>query len=208
MAAKPSVASKYARHDLKLPQEIPKSMIAEKLNKELNNLISDVNNTNKNINNKVDAISILICEKIIIAFHSMYNKYIDPNNAIFMINISSRNRDILNNLFAENNYNNDRSRSRSYSIDLIKRRFFHAKQAQQNSKMLTITHEINYFITENINCLESILFKWILSKMIFAMERSVREISGLMNDSFKRFKRKHRQQFYDLCKKIDQRSSL
>ena len=102
---------------LKLPEkhskDIPESMIGQQMRNKLSQLVpklnekeSDDNNDNNennenNENNKNN--NKLICDIIMESFRKLYFKYIDSNRAVFMINISSRNRYTLRNIFHLNN---------------------------------------------------------------------------------------------------------
>ena len=83
-----SKESKYARYHLLLPTEIAQSMIAERLNNELTEYFNKRNKMSiHNNTRKIDKISEIICNKLILSFESLYIKYIDSNKSTFEINI-------------------------------------------------------------------------------------------------------------------------
>ena len=73
-------------------QFIPESAISQQLFKSLNNI------------DMIDSQVSIVSNHIILAFRSIYHKYIDSYNATFMINISSRHRTQLRNLFDSDYY--------------------------------------------------------------------------------------------------------
>ena len=58
------------------------------------------------------------------------------------------------------------------------------------------------YINQNINIAEKELFKWLLRQLVFKFEPSIYEVSGLLNDSFSRFRKKYKDQYYQLCEKV------
>ena len=83
------------KYNLKLPKddEMPQSMIANMLNNSLKQHSHNRLQLN-NINNDDEQL-LIICETIIIAFRSIYYKYIDAANAMFMIKICGRKRNTV-----------------------------------------------------------------------------------------------------------------
>ena len=175
-----SKQSKLARFTLALPPtkteegEIPESIMCQTLRNNLNQ-IEDIREMKQENN-------VIICEKIILAFESLYNKYIDSQNAVFMINISSNNRNQLTHLFDKNYYKM-----------MIKR------QTTNERKIIGIAQQDNNkdmsFIKSMVksHCDDIDLIQTILREIIVATESSVLEIAALMNDSFTRFKIDNRQ---------------
>ena len=102
---------------------------------------------------------------VIVAFKSLYRKYIDANNAPFMINISSRQRRSLM-MSLDNQYysktmkrNNNSNNSDGSGIAMIDDEF------ENNNKSN----------------------KWLLTQVVEKMDITAKEITKLMNDSFLRF---------------------
>ena len=181
------------------------------------------NNNNYNEQNMktVDIISQTVCEKIIIAFRSMYRKYIDSYNATFMINISSRNRDKLMKLFDSDHYHTllrqERRASSMKSVASLNELLQFWKESLNESKKnynqnvdnkSQINHQLKQYIDDktkesmqdgNAIFFESELYYWILKKVMLAMEPSVFEISSLMSDSFTRFKNQQRELYQEIA---------
>ena len=160
---------------------IPHSQIASKLKLSL----SDENHMNQ-------------CNDIILAFQQLYRKYIDASNATFMINISSRNRNMLRDLYDSKYFTRNYSNSTSKSQSMVENSV-NINQSNLNSCCL-LNIQFNEYLNSisnsnsNINDdkdpddVKQLVYKWVLFQTISNMEPSVREISNLMNDSFNRFK--------------------
>ena len=101
--------------DIELPNDAPQSLIGKKMHDELVLQNSLYNDSNKNNGNGYDSdidsgdsqLELLSHQVDIIksAFVLLYNKYIDPRRALFMINLSYPVRHRLTALFAIDNYN-------------------------------------------------------------------------------------------------------
>ena len=212
-----------AKYDLKLPRndEMPQSMIANMLN---NSLKQDANDRLQ-LNNINDDELLIICETIIIAFRSIYYKYIDAANAMFMINISGRKRNAVYKLLDCRYYLQDQ---RKHSSSTNTNKNSNKKSIWQDILRLnTFTQHYNYSIVDSndksfINdqlqdyiqllkynksltkkeCFNKI-FEWLLSRLMTNMEPCVEEISILINDSFGRFKTKQKDTYNKLCHLIE-----
>ena len=158
---------------------IPESIIAKQLRNQLKSLKTD-NNSNTNVDtintNKIN----LHVMNIIEAFQKLYCKYIDSNKAMFMINISSQNRDNLTILFG-NRFGKLTSQGLSFIMD-------------ETVKYVDEYHDMDELLKDTIK------------KIIFAFEPSVFEISQLMNDSFMRFRIDQKEAYHQLSRVIFQDS--
>lgn len=221
-------------------QLIPCSRIAQQLETELlniavanrNNYVSDeeekrsptitittIGNTD---NCDMDWKPIMI---IIDTFRQLYNKYIDPNNAVFMLNISSNNRQNLTHLFDNDYYNSaiknrnkngNKNHSRNgkssiFSINLIKSV---TDSLTKNETELDKVEIVRSFINEELekrfkkfkntnNDINTIvsqneILQWLLGTILQQFERTAIEIGLLMNDSFSRFARNDNQLYQKL----------
>ena len=70
---------------------IPYSLIAKQLERNIDLKQENDDEISNNANMTMDD-SIQVCNAIIDALNKIYNKYVDSNHALFMINISSLNR--------------------------------------------------------------------------------------------------------------------
>ena len=137
--------------------------------------------------------------KIIQAFVSLYIKYIDPNGACFMINISSRRRQLLIQLLDANYYYRvhlGRHRATSGSLTIFSRKKqINQKQPtcwiceQWKSKTTVVSAKGIKLENELVNLNIAIDHKWLFQQLIIPMDSAAREIANLMKDSFSRFKR-------------------
>ena len=164
---------------------------------------SNINNLSANLI-KVDALYVKMCEKIIVCFESLYRKYIDSSNAIFEINISSKQRQDLIHLFDTQYYrrlinsSNYKSGSGSgsggnNSVDSPKVAKLVIKSYKNDSvNMSVIKQELNDLVAGEKEMNEYRLVKFLLKKIIYNVEMSVCEVSTLMNNSFIRFLNQHR----------------
>ena len=109
------------------------------------------------------AIKLYHDKNVRIAFKSLYNKYINGTNAPFMINIGSRQRNSLMELFD----------CRYYQKVVL------AQTNNVNSKIALIDDQF----VENNQSME-----WLLKCIITQMDVAANEITQLINDSFRRFK--------------------
>ena len=169
-------------------------------------------------NRKLDIISENICGNIILAFSQIYDKYIDDDGAVYMINISSRNRNRLKYLFDVYYY---KTQTGKKNIENINNR--HVKTSTKFSFKLTfgMTRSVaidkknamcfvkemvkNYFKNssnpENDKT-EFELLEWLFKTIINPMDAALLEIVFLMNDSFSRFKTQNRELFHQLCEQV------
>lgn len=141
-----NVAIGYGINDLGNINYIPESLIAQKLR---NGLESNVNNDVKYL-------------EIINAFKSIYHKYIDDDCAIYMINISSANRNKLKYLFdckyykyqmkqRQNKHNKTKSLSSSLSFAI-------SNKMNQNLAIGNLSQSVNNVsVTDDVNNNASIM---------------------------------------------------
>ena len=208
---------KHVGFSLILPDDksIPQSRIAQTLHEKLILIINESGNSNDNDNgndsgnvsgndkNKaVENNSIVgkknkkICLQIIDTFRQLFDKYIDSRHAVFMVNVSSRNRENLIKLFDTHYYNhnyNRNSQNKNNSHGILSNG---AKLMKKMSKRLIIDNEIEMkrsVINDNLDekCSQlndDDLIKWLLLTIMQQFEANVREITFLMNDSFSRFR--------------------
>ena len=188
---------------------IPESMIAQQLRSQLIQFQSsnvNVINSNTNINDKHSSKYEKVCNIIITTFRKLYRKYIDSNGAVFMINIASRNRSRLAYLFdhrvCEKQLNPPpmqklRSRTRTRS------------KLQQNvtAPESLIDVELSKYVKEqftnkNIAPNDRKIIKWVVYTILVEMDRSAKEISSLMHDSFSRFRSRNSHVFNQLSDQI------
>ena len=222
-----SKETKFARYDLKLPiattssrkiknkgelNDIPSSMIANKLNESLVDLIGNIDidiDIKIDDNKKADIISKTVCTKIISSFRCIYCKYINSNGAIFEINISSRNRNILRDLYDCNYYkryqsinNDNKDKDDDDNVELKSIRLDsvdnNVKGTMSNYSMMNKKLDDYLLNSDNVNVSEYNLYKFVLSKIITRMEPSVYEISNLINDSYSRFINKNKKLYQKL----------
>ena len=234
---------------------LPESIIAQQLRGGLKNFIKMDNNINysdadhdhandndndddddKLVGNKTnetdihsktaDVVSKTIVLKIVTAFERLYDKYIDSQNAVFMINISSRHRDMLAYNFDRKRYNppvitattplqninsqtstggsDDRDPKRSRGISFRKRSI--GRKSARNEQSTYLRDELKEYLksyqTKGLHLTQRDLIKWITKKILKSTEPSVREIATLMNDSFSRFKISQRDTYMDICQMI------
>ena len=176
-----------------------------------------------------------ICDVITVAFRKIYDKYIVANQAPFEVNVSSHQRFIVYELFDCRYYkkmqrDNNRSRASVGSHQLGQDSHNMANRLNKDRSMIddeidTYMMHIHTSSTGNYNetsnndtsaeantrvCLsreeERELYKWILLKIMICMEPSVFEITGLMNDSFSRFKSHNGLLIDSLCDKLQKMS--
>ena len=129
---------------------------------------------------------------VIIAFRSLYNKYIDSNNASFMINISSNTRESLMILLDCSYYQRTQlKRKRSNRRGTI----FGSIGSNRNVLSLD-ADSITLSETDNYKSLIDVEFakqnqsnKWLLTTLITQMDVAAWEIANLMSDSFSRYNR-------------------
>ena len=157
---------------------------------------------------------------IINAFKLLYNKYIDSNNAPFMINISSDIRNPLMELLDEKYHKRMRIGKKSQITgDSIKSSMVDRLKAinidsvppsTETSVDITVTNEecnVSVETNDNYNKVASAVFasfieqeferhgkcnQWLLTQLLTAMDDAAKEISQLMCDSFRRYKKKNK----------------
>ena len=108
---------------------------------------------------------------IILAFKSLYNKYIDANGAPFMINISSNCRQELMILLDCNYYYQNTHKTKKTTID---------KSVLMSENRSFIDDEW----TKQGNSID-----WLLLQLLLKSDSAAREISALMQQSFLRFRK-------------------
>ena len=171
-----------------------------------NDLTIDISSADAETKSFVDMVTTRMCARIISSFRCLYTKYIDSQNAVLMINISSQNRKMLMELLDCDYYQKCKS-----SLSTRKRGSFDASAVAMNDfwpfkkdvnasskgKYSLINEQMGKYTQETTESEKGLsdteLIQWTLSKLILAMEPSVLEISNLMNDSFLRFKIKHQE---------------
>ena len=200
--------------NLKLPSNefLPESAIAARLRTDLQAYINDSDSDDDDRNKKIDVISENICGKIIQAFERLYEKYICNENAIYMINISSRNRKNLQHLFDAYYYKqkqsdvNKKQRNKSsikfsFVLSIGMSRSITFKNI--NNRKTFIKQYLKEYLKENINDTSEVeLFTWLLGKILYSFDASFREIVFLMNDSYTRFKVRNKTLFEELCEQL------
>lgn len=125
---------------------------------------------------------------IINAFQCLYNKYIDPQNAPFMINISSTDRKQISEAFTEKN--KTRSRSWIQSMPNLHSQLMVRPERDSNAQNGTNTDGVD----ERILVIEEEYKKhhesieWLLVYLLSRFDNAAREVSQLMHDAFRRYK--------------------
>ena len=170
--------------------------------------------------------TIAVGDCIIRAFSCIYSKYVDDYGASFMINISHRNRQSLLKLFDYKYYekwqknsnasNADESviqqvaRERNQSI-FVKLRNIASNEQELNEnnndkdvKMAVANYLLRNEIANDASCNTKAEFdtriEWLLKVLIKDMEKAVKEVSNLMQDSFFRFRREKKHLFQYMIK--------
>lgn len=162
-------------------------------------------------------------DNIILAFKSLYNKYIDATNAPFCVNISSRNRVQLTHLLDSYHY----QKTLKHKHRASKSRLSGILKPGQLGRMLNSTATASSatlsvnggsaVIANKINGLAFIdvqfdemvdkqnengdkkgkinetAVSWLLKTLVAEMDKAARELSKLMDDTFNRFRRSYRQ---------------
>ena len=203
---------------------IPESAIATQLRIELNKCLQNSDNleSKDNNTNEIDILSENICGIIILAFERIYNKYINDDSAIYMINISSRNRLSVKYLFdsyyykinGKNTDNHKKSTKFSFTLTAMSRSALfgfglNSDHKEKNDTGMTfLRKELKSYLKNNSKTpkaerkSEKELLLWLLSKILLPMDSCLREIIFLMNDSFMRFKAKNSRLFEELCQHV------
>ena len=140
----------YTKYKLKLPETnsnmnsihyFPQSIIAQRLNNSLEKfLVDDIDIKDDKFDNSK---TLIVCKHIILAFKSIYYKYIDDSDAIFMINVSSPSRNKVTKLLDADYYldhQQDQSDIISPSIDF-----------EENSKNDNINSNYNFNVRRSIS---------------------------------------------------------
>ena len=230
-----NIARKSPMHRGIATQFIPRSHIARQLETKLQNIAnfklgnehkdqqdkveSDHNtNTNWNVHVKLDDGDRIFAE-IIDTFRQLFQKYVDAQRAVFMINISSGKRNELMRLFDTRYYNSFKMKQNKINSQGVSntKRIFNVSLLTQRSNQLASGSDrndanavrqrsmINEKLDERILRLKSsatsdfnnetelqrAVLKWLLLTIMETFEGSVREIAFLMNDSFSRFRTNH-----------------
>ena len=163
---------------------------------------------NCNYYSKENIIAVGDC--IVSAFSCIYSKYVDDYDASFMINISHRNRQALLKLFNCNYYDRwQKSLKNSLnSADGSSNKSMVKKDASQYMNRMAM---VNYLLRNEIeNANDSTLnnnkdefdkqIECLLKLLIESMEKAVKEVSNLMQDSFFRFRRDKKHLFKYMTK--------
>ena len=213
-------------------QFIPRSHIAQQLEEKLALIMNSNSNSNLKLNlnanasasansddsdsqkNSIFKMKQNICHEIIDTFRQLFDKYIDARYAVFMVNVSSHNRDNLIKLFDTHyykvNYNdndnhNDNVNSKgiiSSGMKLMKRFSKTFVDVNSNSSQIETQRSlINDKLDEKCCQLggdTNDLIKWLLVIIMEQFEANVREIAFLMNDSFSRFRANESELFQKL----------
>ena len=120
---------------------------------------------------------------VIAAFKSLYKKYIDSNNAPFMINIASKNRERLMKSLDSEYYLQQGKKPSIFKLSInISLSLHSSDNGDRNSSYV----EKSMIDVEFKKHSESI--QWLLAELITQMDPAAHEISVLMNDSFVRWK--------------------
>lgn len=178
----------------------PESKIAQDLRQRLSNIINIINisNGNDTVENKSDDdvridkndIDIdnskmdqeKICIAIVLAFELLFNKYICPKKAVFMVNIPGIQRDILVEMFdTESNRNNNRNRNSN-----IKDSEFE-KTSGLRDQMSARIKDRRIAIDTKTNVQQEII-AFVIQECTNNFGRVAVELSTLMRDSFSRYK--------------------
>ena len=156
------------------------------------------------------AVQLCVEKDIICAFKRLYCKYIDPNNACFMLNISSMNRESLITLLDSKYYNNHIRKqysSKLVATKSIKQLLTFGGNGNGNGNGNSGGTNINND-NDNSNINKSLCSEkkndrsmideeyekhneskeWLVKQLLIEMDRVAIEISQLMHDSFTRFK--------------------
>ena len=187
---------------------IPESMIAKQLRKKLSIWTLDVKsqmnlgsdnikyNYDYNVNKQIDIKSKNIGDDIIVAFSQIYNKYINGDTAIYMINVSSRSRRKPKHLFDTDYYyktgntssggNDDDDRTPTKNVRSVKSTSFSfkfslsrsSKQAKQEQGMSFIKqtnsnmeNDGNDGQVQSSTKTEFDLIEWLLQTILPPMEQ-------------------------------------
>ena len=152
------------------------------------------------------AVQLCVSNDIICAFKRLYKKYIDPNNACFMVNISSMNRETLVTLLDAKYYCNHIRKQ--HSAKLVSRKSirqlvrFSGTDGDSNSNGINGISVANdnlnsslYSEKKNDRSMIDQLFEkhnkskeWLIRQLLICMDCVALELSQLMRDSFARFK--------------------
>ena len=140
---------------------------------------------------------------IIVAFKSLYNKYIDADNAPFMINISSSCREELMKSLDCNYYNNMKCRRNNFmpqqkqkSLDRLDKIFTTVRTSSGIGNHKSRCNHDNESNLPNKSLIDDEWLQrgksvdWLLVKLLSEMDCGARQISSLMNQSFLRFRKR------------------
>ena len=188
------------RYDAKRKENnIPQSIISQELERKLVDIktrkfkTSDNNNKNNNDgvhlnSNQIDdaEMEIEICEIIIQTFRQLYYKYIGHDHAVFMVNISSSNRqclvDLFDTQFCKQHYNYNYNNS---NISIVKEDF-------QQRELSKINYELQNLAEKKksskivVHGAKNQLCVWLVKLIIDNFEGSVFEVSTLMSGAYLR----------------------
>ena len=159
---------------LKTEDRIPVSLIAQQLYQTIEE------NINKNI--------IHIGNDIIEAFKLIYNKYVDAQDAIFMINISSRKRNSLMNLLDCEYYYREVQKPNFVRrlTDTIAK-----NGGDQDKDTCWLNAQWLEYCKNNKEKDRNDKIKWILKSLFTSIEPSVYEIEKFLHSAFRRYENKY-----------------
>ena len=156
-----------------------------------------------------------ICDEIIVAYDKLYSKYIDSQNAFYMINISGNVRNQIAYWFDKEQYKRLIGKGKkgsgsfgSFGIVSLSRKASvtgHGNMSKgdnrnhENNGDIIMTNNIRASFQDyikdsknkNVNIEDVDLISWTLEQVLTTIEPSAIEIGNLMNDSFSRFRRQH-----------------
>ena len=195
---------------------ITESSIAQLLRLSLMNITSQArkNHLFELNDNAIDSIGNKICLEIIKAFKLLFNKYVDESTAIFLMYLSTNNVEKMKNLFHNfNSFTNlrkqrkERKANKTSTASYRKDTEMTTKSSVvPNTNMLgalntffrgakvdetIIERELKVMLDmekENDQLKNKHVFKWLLAKIVIAIEPSMEQTSTLLTDSFERFK--------------------
>ena len=164
------------------------------------------NKDNNILDQKFDVLGSEPSKIIIDTFRQLYHKYIKANNAVFEVNISSLNRNILMKSFDTKYYHSMEAQKGAIGfIHNLTHSFGSGKDIDDAMKMVRsfINAELDDYVrnldSKSMTTQKQVL-KWLLMKIMGQFELSVKQIAFLMNDSFGRFQRTEQDMFEKLCR--------
>lgn len=180
--------NRLMQFNLMLPESQPLGIKQKRKNKTLNKMA---------IPYSLIAQQLTIDKNIISAFKSLYNKYIDSIHAPFMINIASKQRQVLTYSLDDNYYKQEMKHLRVGSASSV------AKTPKIKLMATSISTNDENKTRQDLDGNSNIKNKsfiddewkangdsieWLLKRLIIEMDRAALEVSQLINDSFQRFR--------------------